>query len=134
MDGATRPEGATRPSAVTTGTRRKGLAPLVGSVVLFAVVVGALWYRASYGVLPGQGAGSRIRWCGRDYDGGGPAESLSQIQATYGASYQIAGDYPPLALSRSQLVAPEGLSYCPTVIFVSVGPDQYDSYGLSGGP
>lgn len=133
MDGAAGPDGTAVPGAMTATWKDR--APLIVSVVLCALVVGTFWYRATYHAFPGQTAGSRIRWCGRDYDsGGGPAESLRQIQAAYGDGYRIAGHYPPLALSDSQLVAPQGLSYCPTVIFLSAGPDRYFSYGLSGGP
>jgi hypothetical protein len=94
----------------------------------------AVWYRATYHVWPGQGAGTRIYWCGRNYDGGdGPAQSAQQIKSTYGGQWRTGGGYPPLG-PRRQLLVPRAGTYCPTVIFLSVGPNQYLGYGLSGGP
>jgi hypothetical protein len=55
--------------------RRNG--PVITGSVLMAAVLAAgafvFWYRATYNVLPGQGASTRVRWCGRDYEwAGGP--------------------------------------------------------------
>ena len=126
------------PARAFTGVwaHAKHLAPLGVVIVLCAVLAGTLFYRTIYNVWPGQGAGGRVEWCGRHYDGdgGGPAESLRQIQATYDASYRVVGDYPPLGLAPSQVVARGCGPLVPTVIFLSVGPDRYVSYGLSGGP
>lgn len=128
------------PARAPAGMRAqlKELAPLGVLVLLGALLAGAgtLWYRTTYNVWPGQGAGSRAEWCGRYYDGGGggPAISLRQIQATYEASYHVVGDYPPLGLTKSHVVARGCGPIVPTVIFLSVGADQYVAYGLSGGP
>ena len=117
-------------------TQVKQLAPLGVVVLLGALLAGTLLYRTTYNVWPGQGAGSRVEWCGRHYDsdGGGPAISLRQIHATYDASYRVVGDYPPLGLTESQVAARSCGPTVPTVIFLSVGPDQYVAYGLSGAP
>ena len=114
----------------------KQRAPLGVGILVCAVLLGTLWYRGTYTVWPGQAAGSRVTWCGRHYDGGtsGPAESLQQIRATYDASYRVVGDYPPLGLARSEVVARACGPHVPTVIFLSVGTDRYVSYELSGGP
>jgi hypothetical protein len=34
------------------GTRKPGLAPLVGALVLLVLVIAALWYRVTYDGLP----------------------------------------------------------------------------------
>jgi hypothetical protein len=118
-----------------TRARIREFAPLGGVILLGALVGGTLVYRSHYNVWPGQAADSRVTWCGRHYNGGGgPAESLRQIQATYDASYKVAGGYPPLGLTRSQVVARGCGPQVPTVIFLSVSPDRYTAYGLAGAP
>jgi hypothetical protein len=117
-------------------TRAKELAPLSVVIVLGTLLLGTLFYRSHYHTWPGQGPRGRVTWCGRDYNGdrSAPAVSLRQIQATYDASYRFVGHYPPLGLTKSQVVARGCGPVVPTVIFLSVGADQYVSYGLSGGP
>jgi hypothetical protein len=110
------------------------LALPVAFTMLAVLLLGTVWYRATYHVWPGQGAGTRIHWCGRNYDGGdGPPQSAKQIKSTYGGQWRTDGGYPPLGPRRGLLVPRPG-TYCPTVIFLSVGPDRYLGYALSGGP
>jgi hypothetical protein len=52
MDNRTKPQGSTGYSA-PTGTRKPGLVPLIGALVLLVLVVAALWYRVTYDGLPG---------------------------------------------------------------------------------
>lgn len=117
-------------------TRRRRFLLAGGLVLVLVVLLGTLAYRLYYHVWPGQGPGSRVSWCGRDYDyytqDNSPL-SLRQIQASYGRGYQVAGSYPLLP-PRSQVVSPGCDPTVPTVIFFSVGTDQYVAYGLSGGP
>jgi hypothetical protein len=39
------------------------------------------WYRATYNVLPGQGASTRVHWCGRDYEWTGTTMTWAQASA-----------------------------------------------------
>lgn len=133
MTGVAPPAPARAPADIRSEVKR--LAPLGVVILLGVLFAGTLWYRTAYNVWPGQAASSRVTWCGRHYDGAdGPAISLRQIQTTYEASYHVVGDYPPLGLTKSQVVARSCGPYVPTVIFLSVRSDQYVAYGLSGGP
>lgn len=100
-----------------------------------ALELGSIAYRAIYHVWPGQGASSRISWCGRDYDDyGSPAQSLRQITGS-NPGYRLAGEFrEPLGLSSRQVVSSGCSPYAPGVVFVSIGSDRYDAFGLSGGP
>jgi hypothetical protein len=50
--------------------------------ITMAVAAGAiaLWYRAAFHAWPGQ-QGSRVHWCGRDYESFGSQETWAQITA-----------------------------------------------------
>lgn len=74
------------------------------AVVLLAAAGVTIWYRGTYHIWPGQAAGSRVHWCGRDYE---------QLLAV-----SMAGQ--PAA--------------CPTVVFLKTGQDSYLPYSLLGGP
>ena len=105
----------------------------------------AIWYRHTYNVWPGQGASTRVHWCGRDYESfGGPPQTRQQISSRQHFLIHPVGEYPPLALSRQQLfaavviggprtsVSPPPL--CAMVVYLRTGADQYRAYSLEGGP
>jgi hypothetical protein len=109
--------------------------------VLILVAAGCfvLWYRATYNVLPGQGASSRVHWCERDYENdSAPSQSWQQISAATRFPVRAVGAYPPLGLSRDELFAPifpgARPASCSTVVYLRVGLDQYRPYALLGGP
>ncbi len=116
---------------------RKAVAAL--AAVLAVVGAAAVWYRGTYHVWPGQAAGSRVHWCGRDYEndqGPGSAETLRQAKAGSSLPLRVAAEYPPLG-PRQQLLAVSmagQLAVCPTVVFLKTGPDSYLPYGMLGGP
>ena len=114
--------------------------------VLIAVVLGAgafvFWYRATYNVLPGQAASTRVHWCGRDYESTGGTVNWGQasIQEHTGVEGPIVlvGHYPPLGHQAALYAIPvrplnDGAP-CATDIYLKAGPDRYRSYVLEGGP
>ena len=109
------------------------------AVVLLAAVLVTIWYRGTYHIWPGQAAGSRVHWCGRDYEndqGPASAETLRQAKAGSTLSLRDAGGYPPLG-PRQQLLAVSMAGQpaaCPTVVFLKTGQDSYLPYSLLGGP
>ena len=109
-------------------------------LVLAAVAVFLFWYRVTYNVLPGQSAGERVHWCGRDYEYQGPPLTRQQVTALVKAPLQAEGSYPPLAVSRGTLFLPvypvdqRPSTTCGTVVFLRTGPDAYKPYALEGGP
>jgi hypothetical protein len=115
----------------------------IGAVVLLVVAgaaVFALWYHATYDALPGQSATGRVHWCGRDYEYEGPPLTRQQAVAQAQWPLHAEGSYPPLALSRDELLAatyPARLKVstsCATSVFLRTGPDSYKPYVLEGGP
>lgn len=105
----------------------------------------AVWYRQAYNVWPGEGASARVHWCGRDYEtSGGRPQTWQQITSTAPLPVHAVGWYPPLGFSRQELFAParpEALRLsaspppvCATVVYLRTGPDEYQAYGLLGGP
>jgi hypothetical protein len=115
------------------------LAVIALAVVLLAAALVTIWYRGAYHIWPGQAAGSRVHWCGRDYEndqGPASAETLRQAKAASTLPLRDAGDYPPLGPGQ-QLFAVSMAGQpaaCPTVVFLKTGPDSYLPYGLLGGP
>ncbi|HEY3882666.1 MAG TPA: hypothetical protein VGM12_29120 [Trebonia sp.] len=109
------------------------------AVLLLAAVLVTIWYRGTYHIWPGQAAGSRVHWCGRDYEndrGPASAETLWQAKAGSTLSLRVAGGYPPLG-PRQQLLAVSMAGQpaaCPTVVFLKTGQDSYLPYSLLGGP
>src|SRR5215469_4253950 len=120
---------------------RLGLAFLVMIVVAagFFLVV----YRSTYNVWPGQGASTRVHWCGRDYENSSGA-TLSWSDVNQPFPVRFVGQYPPLALSRQPLfaaVTPNAQRYsvspplpCTMVVYLRTGPTAYKAYSLLGGP
>ena len=110
-------------------------------LVLVLVVAGGftVWYRSYYNIWPGQDATARVHWCERDYQNdGGPLETWRQVTCGSPAAVRGFGRYPPLGVPGQQLFAavlPDSRpSACTTVIYLRLGPDRYQSYGLLGGP
>lgn len=107
-------------------------------ILIAAIAAITLWYKMTYAIWPGQEAGARIHWCGRDYNQGqGSPLTLQQVQVQARAPVAVVGDYPPLPGPRQDLLAvrqgPQGTE-CPAVIYLATSPGHYLAYGLSGGP
>lgn len=116
---------------------RRAVAAL--AAVLVVAAVAAVWYRGTYYVWPGQTAGSRLHWCGRDYEndqGPAAAETLRQAEADSALPLRVAAGYPPLGPRQQLLAVPMTgqPAACPTVVFLKTGPDSYLPYGMLGGP
>jgi hypothetical protein len=119
---------------------------MAGTLALVVLGAGALvfWYRATYNVLPGQGASSRVHWCGRDYEAATPAtDTWSRSTARAPGKVRLVGRYPPLG-ARDGLyaalspAAARGTSDpplpCAMVVYLRTAPDRYRTYVLEGGP
>ena len=65
-------------STAISGTRR-GIKILAVTMAVAAGCI-AVWYRATFHAWPGQ-QGSRVHWCGRDYEYFGQQETWAQITA-----------------------------------------------------
>ncbi|WP_217923978.1 hypothetical protein [Miltoncostaea oceani] len=118
---------------------------LTGATLLLVVLAGAsgaVWYRATYHLWPGQGVPPRIHWCGRDYDRGpGPAVSHAEVARTLGADPVVVMRVPPLG-PRHDLVAATterevrrrepSASGCATLVYLRLGPGRYRVYELQG--
>jgi hypothetical protein len=123
---------------------RQNRRDLLSTVVVVAVLAAGgfvFWYRATYNVLPGQGASTRVHWCGRDYEWAGHGTSTwAQLTAQTPGRLRLAGRYPPLgsraALYATEVTAPQQPpgSACTTGVYLQTGPDRYRSYVLEGGP
>ena len=120
---------------------RRDLAGGVLMVVVLAAGAFVFWYRATYNVLPGQGASGRVHWCGRDYQWSGGSSTWAQLTTRTAKRPQLAGHYPPLggrAALYAQVVPVAQRSRdggpCAIVIYLRTAPDRYRSYALEGGP
>jgi hypothetical protein len=116
------------------------------SVLALVVVVAggvALWYRQTYNVWPGQGASTRVRWCGRDYENSsGTPRTWRQISAQAPFPIQPVGQYPPLfgqelyaaltPAAQRDVVSPP--LPCTMAVYLRTGADRYLAYSLEGGP
>jgi hypothetical protein len=106
-----------------------------GTLMVVVLAAGAFvfWYRATYNVLPGQGASSRVHWCGRDYEWAGGTSTWAQLATQTGGHPALVAHYPPLG-DRAALYSqrPRGDS-CSTVVYLQTGPDRYRGYVLEGG-
>jgi hypothetical protein len=120
---------------------RRGLAGGAVVVVLVAAAASVFWYRATYNVLPGQSASTRVHWCGRDYEWAGGTSSWTQLTARESGPVRLVGRYPPLG-GRAGLYAvvtpasqrAPGDPTCATAVYLRSGPDRYRPYVLEGGP
>ena len=127
-------------STAISGARR-GLQILA---IALAVAAGgiAVWYRATFHAWPGQ-QGSRVHWCGRDYEYFGTSETWAQITSQERLPVRPMGGYPPLG-PRYELFAarvPDRQRFsvspplvCAVLVYLRVGPDRYQVYSLEGGP
>ena len=122
-------------------TRRTPLRASLAYLLVLIIVVAAVfaaWYRTSYNVWPGQGADTRVHWCGRNYQQNGSPQTWRQVTA--GTSYPVraVAEYPPLGLTRQELFAPivphAHLASCATVVYLRAPPAKYLPYSLLGGP
>ena len=118
-----------------------------GAVIAVIVAGGGFtfWYRATYNVLPGQGASTRVHWCGRDYQSSdGSPQTWRQISGQRRAPIRALGHYPPLGLPGQELFAsatPGALRFssrpplpCAMVVYLRTRPGEYLTYVLEGGP
>lgn len=117
-------------------------------VVIAVIVAGGgftAWYRATYNVMPGQGASTRVHWCGRDYQSvGGSPQTWRVISAQQRSPIHDVGHYPPLGLPGQELFAAttspaERLAAspplpCAMVVYLRTGSHKYLTYALEGGP
>jgi hypothetical protein len=110
-----------------------------------AVLGFSVWYRETYWVFPGQAASQRVHWCSRDYEAApGPAMTWRQVSRQEPWPVRVVGLFPPLGFSKEALFAsvnpaiarmpPAKVTSCTTVIYVRLGPNRYQPYGLLGGP
>jgi hypothetical protein len=131
--------------STTPAMRGEGFWKRAAFGVLALTVVAAAgfagWYRQTYNVWPGQGASGRVHWCGRDYQTGGLPRSWQQITSQERFPIHAVGQYPPLGWSRQDLFAPESKRLpvspplaCAMVVYLRTGPNEYQAYGLLGGP
>jgi hypothetical protein len=134
------PGGYAETAVAGHGWRRRDRAEVVILLGLAVVAVCTMWYRGTYNVMPGQSAGERVRWCGRDYEYAGPSLTRQQVTALVKAPLRAEGAYPLLAVSRGALFAPaypagqQPSTACSTLVFLRTGADVYKPYELEGGP
>lgn len=118
---------------------------LTGGVLIVAVLAAGafvFWYRATYNVLPGQGASTRVHWCGRDYEWTGSTVTWGQASAQEHIDVEgpivLVGHYPPLGRQAALYAVPvrplDDGAPCAMDIYLKAGPDRYRSYDLEGGP
>ncbi len=135
------------PTVPRVGGARSWTGLIYGVVIAVVAAAGGFtfWYRATYNVLPGQDASTRVYWCGRDYQSSvSSPQTWQQISAQQRSPIHAVGLYPPLGLPGQELFAattPEAqrLSVrpplpCSMVTYLRTGPDEYLAYGLEGGP
>ena len=125
----------------TISGARRGIQILAIALAVAAAGI-ALWYRAVFHAWPGQ-QGSRVHWCGRDYEYSGPPETWAQITAEERLPVRPVGGYPPF-LPQHELFAariPDRQRFsvsppmvCAVLVYLRIGPDKYRVYSLEGGP
>jgi hypothetical protein len=103
------------------------------AIILVAAAGYAFWYHGHYYVWPGQPPGSKISWCGQDYQAGKKALSAEEINAGSANPLHDVGAYPALGSPRQQVYAPTGLSHCPSVVYLETTPGKFTAYGRVGG-
>ena len=122
-----------------------GLTYGIVAVVMVAAAGFTFWYRATYNVMPGQGASTRVHWCGRDYGSSGNSpQTWRQISAQQRSPLHAMGHYPPLGLPGQELFAATTSDAqrssvspplpCAMVVYLRTGSDRYVPYALEGGP
>ena len=129
------------------GGTRSWAGAIYGAVTAVIVAAGGVtfWYRATYNVLPGQGASGRVHWRGRDYQSaGGAPQTWRQISAHQRPPLRALGHNPPLGLPGQELLAATTSGArrsaasppppCAMIVYLRTGPGQYQPYELEGGP
>jgi hypothetical protein len=127
------------------GRPRAGLAYGVVVTVLAAAAGFTFWYRAAYNVMPGQGASSRVHWCGRDYGSvGSSPRTWQQISAQQRSPVRAVGRYPPLGLGGQELfaaVTPGAQRSsasppppCAMIVYLRTRSNEYVAYPIEVGP
>ena len=112
--------------------------------IALAVTAGcaAVWYRAVFHAWPGQ-QGSRVHWCGRDYEYFGTSETWAQITSQERLPVRPVGSYPPLGphyelfavrIPDRQRFSVSPPLVCAVLVYLRIGPDKYQVYNLEGGP
>ena len=95
--------------------------------------------------MPGQGASTRVHWCGRDDQSEGwSPQTWRQVSAHQRPPLRAVRHYPPLGLPDQELFAgstPEAqpIDVQPTLpcacgVYPRIGPGRYQPYALEGGP
>jgi hypothetical protein len=92
----------------------------------------AVWYRATFHAWPGQ-QGSRVHWCGRDYEYFGTSETWAQITSQERLPVRPVGGYPPFGPQQERFSVSPPL-VCAVLVYLRTGPDEYQVYTLEGGP
>jgi len=127
-------------STAISGTRR-GIKILSVTLVVAAGCI-AVWYRGTFHAWPGQ-QGSRVHWCGRDYEYFGQQETWAQITAQERLPVRAVGGYPPLGPQHELFAAriPDKQRFsvspptvCAVLVYLRTGPNEYRVYNLEGGP
>ncbi len=120
---------------------RRGIKILAIALAVAAGAI-AIWYRAVFHAWPGQ-QGSRVHWCGRDYEYFGPPETWAQITAQERLPVRRVGGYPPLfpqyelfaaRIPDKQRFAVSPPTVCAVLVYLRVSPNKYRVYSLEGGP
>lgn len=134
-----------RPESVTGRRRLRQVASVALIAACLAFLGFSVWYRETYWVFPGQGASQRLHWCGRDYQElPGPSVTWREVSGQGPWPVHVIELFPPLGFSKEALFAsinpaiakmpPGSITSCTTVIYVRLGPNRYQPYGLLGGP
>jgi len=120
---------------------RRGIQILAITMAVTAGCI-AVWYRAVFHAWPGQ-QGSRVHWCGRDYEYFGSQGTWAQITTQERFPVRAVGGYPPFGPQQELFAArmPDKQRFsvspplvCAVLVFLRIGPDRYQVYSLEGGP
>jgi hypothetical protein len=127
-------------STAISGARR-GIQILAIVLALTAGTI-AVWDRVVFHAWPGQ-QGSRVHWCGRDYEYFGTSETWAQITSQERLPVRPVGGYPPLGphyelfaarIPDQQRFSVSPPTVCAVLVYLRTGPDEYRVYSLEGGP
>ena len=128
-------------ASTTISTTRRGIKILFVTMAVAAGCI-AVWYRATFHAWPGQ-QGSRVHWCGRDYEYFGQQETWAQITPQERLPVRAVGGYPPLGPQHELFAAriPDKQRFsvtppavCAVLVYLRTGPNEYRVYNLEGGP
>lgn len=116
----------------------------VGAAAL-AIAIPLIHDRTTFGTFDKSGLPPRIAWCGRRYVGPQPGTTPPTVTQAEAKGFETVGQWQRIGTT------PAGDPYfaavmsasdkhrfftdvCAMGVWVNVGPDQYVSYSLSGGP